>query len=284
MFEFYHPLGHCIGSIVDILVIVSSFVVGFMYEHYRNWDDAIIATNAMGAVAFLLAVSHGSRDGFFYGGLIFVETLTFTIGITQGLTAGPPESYNVIGKFACGIILLKTVRLFLCACGILLSSSACYLKYKIICKLRMSNRRIFNHNMFIDSFCSVCNSNFAEGDRILQPSCGSHVFHKSCLIRWVQSNSTMCPVCSTCLSTVQVNQKTIQTCLPYHKLNNVITSDDTCSICLNKFIDDCKVSVLNCNNHYHVFHTTCISDWTSIGNSACPLCRTVIDRAKMNIV
>ena len=61
-----------------------------------------------------------------------------------------------------------------------------------------------------------------------------------------------------------------------------LSSNTTCSICLEDYVEGEKLRVLPCN---HVFHTECIVPWLTDRNSNCPLCKsevTVIERDTSN--
>ena len=65
-----------------------------------------------------------------------------------------------------------------------------------------------------------------------------------------------------------------------HKFNNLnqilITNNlsESCSICLENFINKEKVIKLDCN---HIFHTKCIHKWfKNKEQKICPLCRLII--------
>ena len=56
----------------------------------------------------------------------------------------------------------------------------------------------------------------------------------------------------------------------------MLTPYDTneCAICLIKYNNHCKVSILNCK---HIYHTHCIKDWFSRYKvNTCPKCRRVV--------
>ena len=47
-----------------------------------------------------------------------------------------------------------------------------------------------------------------------------------------------------------------------------------CAICLEEFVNDCRIRRLRC---IHNFHTKCIDQWL-MKNMICPVCRKPIDR------
>ena len=84
--------------------------------------------------------------------------------------------------------------------------------------------------------------------------------------------------CTSCYPFIRVNNTTdldnrerlLINNLPIINIdsNNI---DETCSICLEKFVLNDKVNKLNCN---HIYHKLCLDDW--INNNNCPLCRSII--------
>lgn len=74
-----------------------------------------------------------------------------------------------------------------------------------------------------------------------------------------------------CIKTCKNNYDSFK--LPVRKI--ISTDDlliDECSICLDKYIKNDKVSDLNCG---HIFHKDCIKIWLS-KNNTCPQCREII--------
>ena len=53
-------------------------------------------------------------------------------------------------------------------------------------------------------------------------------------------------------------------------LNNLISSREECSICLEPYQERDKIVQLTCN---HIFHNDCIREWLQNKQNNCPLCR-----------
>jgi len=60
--------------------------------------------------------------------------------------------------------------------------------------------------------------------------------------------------------------------LPMGLYHNIKTesSDNTCSICMDEFLDDDFVRKVPCE---HIFHRPCIDKWLLTENVKCPVCR-----------
>ncbi|KAG0497011.1 hypothetical protein HPP92_001702 [Vanilla planifolia] len=54
--------------------------------------------------------------------------------------------------------------------------------------------------------CVICLSGIREGDEIRKPRC-SHLFHRSCLDRWIEQRRVDCPLCRGPLVSVDVKEK-----------------------------------------------------------------------------
>ncbi|CAB4283435.1 unnamed protein product [Prunus armeniaca] len=65
--------------------------------------------------------------------------------------------------------------------------------------------------------CSVCLSEFEEGDKIRQLKC-KHTFHQNCLDRWLQQYWATCPLCRTKVLSDDVVAS-------YHRLRNQVQYD-----------------------------------------------------------
>lgn len=280
LLDCFHPLNKYMGIQVDIFIILLSVILPCFYKDNGDNDIALIVANAIIIIAYNVAIFKNIRSIRLFEIIVLMDAAVFISGAIKGI----PDNDNVLGKFVFGIIILKVVRLLFFATGKCIDT--CCLKCRILWRLKFANNLIFDENTHPNDTCRVCNLDFANGDGIVLLSCGDHMFHKSCLLRWVNGYSTSCPVCDVCICMSLINQNVLAThkYLLYKELHNVETSQDTCSICLDKFLDESKVSVLNCNNHHHIFHTKCITGWTSRGNLICPVCRTPIDNDRMNMV
>ncbi|KAM1074208.1 hypothetical protein ACFX11_019384 [Malus domestica] len=65
--------------------------------------------------------------------------------------------------------------------------------------------------------CSVCLSDFEEGDKIRQLKC-KHTFHQGCLDKWLQEYRATCPLCRTKVLPDDVVAS-------YHRLRNQVQYD-----------------------------------------------------------
>ncbi|PQM37735.1 hypothetical protein Pyn_22627 [Prunus yedoensis var. nudiflora] len=65
--------------------------------------------------------------------------------------------------------------------------------------------------------CSVCLSEFEEGDKIRELKC-KHTFHQDCLDRWLQQYWATCPLCRTKVLSDDVVAS-------YHRLRNQVQYD-----------------------------------------------------------
>jgi hypothetical protein len=54
---------------------------------------------------------------------------------------------------------------------------------------------------------------------------------------------------------------------------------ETCSVCMEDYINKDLVAVLDCG---HIYHTDCIKEWGDNYNPSCPLCKTVIPTSPRN--
>ena len=52
---------------------------------------------------------------------------------------------------------------------------------------------MIDYNMS-DDMCSICMDNYTDDDSIFQTTC-SHIFHLTCLDRWIQTGAISCPLC-----------------------------------------------------------------------------------------
>lgn len=68
--------------------------------------------------------------------------------------------------------------------------------------------------------------------------------------------------------------------LPLKNFYEIKTDEKTCSICLEDFIQECKIREINCK---HLFHSECIDKWLFENNYKCPICRENIAKYKINI-
>lgn len=48
---------------------------------------------------------------------------------------------------------------------------------------------------FISDSCLICMEEFKEEDEVKRFFCGNHIFHKSCLKKWVKEYKVVCPAC-----------------------------------------------------------------------------------------
>ncbi|KAM1161119.1 hypothetical protein ACFX2B_000248 [Malus domestica] len=65
--------------------------------------------------------------------------------------------------------------------------------------------------------CSVCFSDFEEGDKVRELKC-KHTFHKHCLDKWLQQYWATCPLCRTKVLSDDVVAS-------YHRLKNQVEYD-----------------------------------------------------------
>lgn len=69
---------------------------------------------------------------------------------------------------------------------------------------------------------------------------------------------------------------TYRKCLHESGMNPTTEIGDECSICLESFREEDRVTVIRCN---HYFHTECINPWLKKYCLMCPICKIhVIDR------
>ncbi|CDY27877.1 BnaA07g04670D [Brassica napus] len=59
-----------------------------------------------------------------------------------------------------------------------------------------------------DNECSVCLSNFEEDSEINKLKCG-HLFHKTCLEKWIDYWNITCPLCRTPLVVVAADDQLV---------------------------------------------------------------------------
>ena len=57
-------------------------------------------------------------------------------------------------------------------------------------KYKYSNK----HMKRIDKICAICLNEFKENDRVKMFSCEQHIFHKDCILKWLNNND-ICPLC-----------------------------------------------------------------------------------------
>ncbi|KAI3957254.1 hypothetical protein MKW98_002810 [Papaver atlanticum] len=55
--------------------------------------------------------------------------------------------------------------------------------------------------------CAICLFEYEGGDDIRKLMNCRHIFHESCLDRWMFDNQTTCPLCRTCLVPIQMVKK-----------------------------------------------------------------------------
>ncbi|KAG2294011.1 hypothetical protein Bca4012_004871 [Brassica carinata] len=72
------------------------------------------------------------------------------------------------------------------------------LKYESFCRCKKQE----------DSECSVCLSKFEEDSEVNKLKCG-HLFHKTCLEKWIDYWSITCPLCRTPLVAVAVEDQQV---------------------------------------------------------------------------
>ncbi|KAI3933581.1 hypothetical protein MKX01_032686 [Papaver californicum] len=71
----------------------------------------------------------------------------------------------------------------------------------------------FNHSVDLtrkvnasdqDSSCAICLCEYEAEDEIITLMNCRHIFHGSCLDRWMVNNQTTCPLCRTCLIPIHI--------------------------------------------------------------------------------
>lgn len=274
LFDCFHPIGNHVGVPIDISVIMLSIILPCFYKDSVGINVTLLVANAFVMIAYNFAIFKNISSQKLFLITVLPDIVIFILGAIKGV----PD--DALGKFVFGIIILKAVRLLLYVFTINNYFVRCFYDCKLLSKFYCANSLIFDENMHPNGACILCSLDFANGDDIMLLSCGDHIFHRVCLSVWVESYSFSCPICDVSIATSYINKKK----LLYKELHGVKISRDACSICLDEFYDDSKVSVLHCNNHRHIFHTKCIAEWTALGKTMCPLCRTPIDNSKMNIV
>lgn len=81
-------------------------------------------------------------------------------------------------------------------------------------------------------------------------------------------------VCESC----KQKDHATQTCINEYKTLERVKTDDECSICLTKEKKArCKTKCGHC------FHIVCLKKWLNT-NGTCPMCRTIINKAKEDIL
>lgn len=75
----------------------------------------------------------------------------------------------------------------------------------------------------------------------------------------------------------------IKNILPIHIYHNNTQTNKLCAICINEFVENEQIKILNCS---HIYHANCIDQWLWL-KRICPLCRNEIKvpgyAAKRNI-
>ncbi len=56
----------------------------------------------------------------------------------------------------------------------------------------------------------------------------------------------------------------------YHQVTPGEEGKETCSICVDEFVNGVSIKTLPCN---HIFHSECINEWLGSYSSLCPLCK-----------
>lgn len=70
-----------------------------------------------------------------------------------------------------------------------------YRREVIISKLPEFKYKYSNKHMKrIDKICAICLNEFKENDRVKMFSCEQHIFHKDCILKWLNNND-ICPLC-----------------------------------------------------------------------------------------
>ncbi len=74
-------------------------------------------------------------------------------------------------------------------------------------ELRKTRRYVFKNGMDMKE-CSICLSNFNEGEKIRELWCG-HEFHRKCVDKWVWSGKLSCPFCRVSLNAKASSARTL---------------------------------------------------------------------------
>ncbi|KAI3906139.1 hypothetical protein MKW92_004137 [Papaver armeniacum] len=61
-------------------------------------------------------------------------------------------------------------------------------------------------NVHDQDSCAICLCEYEGGDEIKPLVNCSHIFHGSCLDRWMMHNQTTCPLCRTSLTPIQIEK------------------------------------------------------------------------------
>ena len=72
-----------------------------------------------------------------------------------------------------------------------------YRREVIISKLPEFKYKYVNKHMDkIEKTCTICLNDFNPMERVKMFSCGEHLFHKDCIMKWLEKND-YCPLCKT---------------------------------------------------------------------------------------
>ncbi|KAF8377253.1 hypothetical protein HHK36_030628 [Tetracentron sinense] len=119
--------------------------------------------------------------------------------------------FMIVTSFS--LILLQILSLIRSTSGSLRNSYKCWRskkKYLTLIEEKSPTIRYRSESTPELIECAVCLSKFREGEKIREVQYCKHKFHKDCLDKWLQHDSTTCPLCRSAVLPEKIGVERLQ--------------------------------------------------------------------------